>query len=95
MSELITTTLVTCGDAQVYYDSSNAVEESADCLIGKIACRFEGNTTNFHYNLRSLGEYLRSQQGPKFQPYFSIKEKLDDPDSFKVGSDPGHDNAAS
>ena len=34
--------------------------------------------------MRSLGEFLRSQQGPGFQPFFSVKEKADDPDLNKV-----------
>ena len=47
-------------------------------------CRFEGNSTDFRQNMRSLGEFLRSQQGPSFQPSFSIKEKADDPDLLNV-----------
>ena len=49
-------------------------------------CRFEGNLTECRRNLRSLGEFLRSQQGPRFQPFFSIKESAGDPDLNKVRS---------
>ena len=34
--------------------------------------------------MRSLGEFLRSQQRPDYQPYFSVKEKAGDPDFNKV-----------
>lgn len=47
---------------------------------GRIICRFDGNSTELRNNMRSLGEFLRSQQRPDYQPYFSIKEKADDPD---------------
>ena len=47
---------------------------------GRIVCRFDGNSIELRNNMRSLGEFLRSQQRPSYQPYFSIKEKADDPD---------------
>ena len=53
-------------------------------LKGKILCRFEGVSSDFRSNTRSLGECLRAQQGPTFQPFFSIKKRTEDPDELKV-----------
>lgn len=75
-----------CGFAQVMFNSG-AVEKATHPRLGKIVSRFEGNSTKFRHNMRSLGEFLRSQQGPGFQPFFSVKEKADDPDLNKVRND--------
>lgn len=57
-----------------------------DKSAGRVVCRFEGNSSEYRANMRSLGDFMRRQQGPGYQPYFSIKEKAEDPDIQKICS---------
>ena len=34
--------------------------------------------------MRELGDYLRHQQVSGYQPYFSVKEQIQDPDTNQV-----------
>ena len=54
--------------------------------IGKIICRFEGNSADFRSNMRELGDYFRLQQISGYQPYFSVKDQINDPDVYQASS---------
>jgi Patatin-like phospholipase len=53
-------------------------------MIGRIACRFEGNANDMKDLMRHLGEFFRRQSTPNFRPYFTVKENSTDFDSQKV-----------
>ena len=54
-------------------------------LAGRIICRFEGRLSESHSNMRALGDHLRHQQSSGYQPYFTVKNGIDDPDRNQAG----------
>ena len=53
-------------------------------FVGRIICRFEGKFSDSHSNMRALGDYLRQQQMTAYQPYFTVKDDIDDPDRIQA-----------
>ena len=49
-------------------------------FAGRIVCRFEGELSESHSNMRALGDHLRCQQLAGYQPFFTVKDEVDDPD---------------
>ena len=54
-------------------------------IAGRIVCRFEGELPESRNNMRALGDYLRCQQSSGYQPFFTVKDDIDDFDR-KQGS---------
>lgn len=55
-----------------------------DLVSGRIKCRFEGKLLESRSNMRALGDHLRYQQSPGYQPFFTVKDKIDDPDRHQA-----------
>ena len=53
-------------------------------FAGRIVCRFEGKFSDSHSNMRALGDDIRHQQSSAYQPYFTIKDDIDDPDRIQA-----------
>ncbi|KAI9691461.1 MAG: hypothetical protein M1822_007532 [Bathelium mastoideum] len=51
---------------------------------GRIVCRFEGKLSESCNNMRALGDYLRHQQISGYQPFFTVKDDVDDPDRNQI-----------
>ncbi|KAL8843023.1 MAG: hypothetical protein Q9176_002326 [Flavoplaca citrina] len=51
---------------------------------GSIVCRFEGKLLESRSNMRALGDHLRHQQSPGYQPYFTVKDDVDGPDRHQI-----------
>ena len=52
-------------------------------IAGRIVCRFEGELAESHSNMRALGDHLRYQQSSGYQPFFTVKDAIDDLDRMQ------------